>query len=184
MRGICILVFALVLAGSTPRSFAQDAAPPTVDLETRSDTEQPSASPSPTPLPTIPPDVPELSVLDEAFKKSSLGKTADEFRNRVEIRRLQNRVDHESNIVEAKEAAARARTDLEKRERLRDYYNIYYARVRALASSEDTRKAVDAVKADHLRQLEQPRVRPEPGGTVPPPPKKEKAKKKRSPFGG
>jgi len=167
----------------------QEAAPATMDLQSHSpapSTPPPvppleQGSPSPTPIP--PSDVPELSTLDQAFKKSSLGKTADEFHERVEIRRLQNQVNAEPRIVSAKKAADSAHTDLEKRERLRDYYTIYYGRLRALASTEETRKAIDDEKAEHLKLLDQPRVRPEPGGTIPPPPKKEKKAKKPNKYG-
>jgi hypothetical protein len=146
--------------------------PPTVDLHSRT-----SEQPSPTVAPVPPPDVPELSVLDEAFKKTSLGKAADEFHQRVEVRLLQNRVSNEAPIVNAKNVAAAAQTDLEKRDRLRDYYNIYYGRIRSLASSEETRKAIDDEKAEHLKLLDQPRVRPSADGMPPPVPKKEKKAK-------
>src|SRR6202171_2152195 len=136
----------------------QDAAPAIVDLPTEK-TQTPSPASSPSPIP----EVPELSQLDQAFKQTSLGKAADEYRLRVEWRRLQNRVADEPEIVNAKEAAHSARTDLEKRDRLRDYYNVYYGRMRALASSDEMRKTLDTFKAEHLKLLDQPRVRPVPG---------------------
>ena len=136
----------------------QDAAPAIVDLPTEK-TQTPSPAPSPSPIP----EVPELSQLDQAFKQTSLGKAADEYRLRVEWRRLQNRVADEPEIVNAKEAARSARTDLEKREKLRDYYNVYYGRMRMLASSDEMRKTLDTFKAEHLKLLDQPRVRPVPG---------------------
>ncbi len=177
MIKITALVTLSLILGATPFLCAQDAAPPTVDLRPR-----PGQEPSPAAVPPPPPDVPELSVLDEAFKKTSLGKAADEFRQRVEIRRLQNRVNTESAIVNAKSAAEAARTDLEKRNRLRDYYNIYYDRIRSLASSEETRKAIDNEKAQHLKLMDQPRVRPSADST-PPPVEKKKEKKKAGHFG-
>jgi hypothetical protein len=148
----------------------QDAAQPIVDL--RSKTNAPVASP------TISPALPELSQLDEAFKQTSLGKDADEFRLRIEWRKLQNRVVNNPEVVAAKVAAEDARTDLEKRQRLRDYYNIYYGQMRALASSEDVRKALDASKAEHLALINQPRVRHLTDGSLPTPTPGRKHKKK------
>jgi hypothetical protein len=177
MIKIIALVTFSIAVGAALTLRAQDAAPSTVDLLSR-----PGQEPSPATVPPPPPDVPELSVLDETFKKSSLGKAADELRQRVEIRRLQNRVNIESAIVNAKSAAEAARTDLEKRNLLRDYYNIYYGRIRSLASSEETRKAIDNERAQHLKLLDQPRVRPSADST-PPPVEKEKKKKKTRHFG-
>src|SRR5947209_14929298 len=98
----------LVLLASAFAFFAQDAAQPTVDLDT---TPSPAASPTP--------DVPELSTLDEVYKESSLGKAADEAKVRLEIRRLQNEYAHDSAVIDAKRAADAATTDFDKRERLR-----------------------------------------------------------------
>jgi len=61
-----------------------------------------------------------------------------------------------------KEASKTARTDLEKRERLRDYYEIYYGRMRALAGPTDLKNYIETMKAAHLKTLSQPRVRPTP----------------------
>ena len=106
--------------------------------------------------------VPALSQLDEMFKQTSMGKEAEEFRLHAGSRELQNRIENEPEIVEARAAIKTAATDLEKRKRLRRYYEIYYGRMHELASSADLKKYVDARKADHLKELEQPRVRPAP----------------------
>ena len=172
MRVTILIVCALLGATFTLRG--QDAAPAIVDLPTEK-TQTPSPAPSPSPIP----EVPELSQLDQAFKQTSLGKAADEYRLRVEWRRLQNLVTHEPDIVSAKEAAQSARTDLEKREKLRDYYNVYYGRMRVLASSDEMRKALDTFKAEHLKLLDQPRVRPVPGESATFDAKAEKEKHKK-----
>ena len=151
----------------------QDAAQPAVDLQSR---DQQATVPVPTPA--NPPDVPELSKLDEAFKQTSLGKAADEYRLRIELRRLQNLVVNDPAVVSAKDAAEAARTDLGKRQRLRDYYNVYYGRVRSLTSNPETQAAVDKSKAEHLALLNQPRVRHETDGALPTPPPGKKPKKK------
>jgi hypothetical protein len=179
---IALTVWTLALA-SAGRALTQDAAPPTVDLKVEPQSTPADALDS-APLSSPSPDVPELSRLDEAFKKSSIGKAADEFRQRVEIRKLQNRVAMEEPVMAARRAADQSTTDLQKRERLREYYDIYYGRMRRLASDDETRKALDDLKATHVKLLEQPRVRPIPGASLPPVPKKEKASKaKKSRFG-
>src|SRR3954451_12182406 len=162
---------------------AQDAAAPNVDLP--KEPELPAIdSTAPTPPLAPSPEVPELSQLDEAFKRTSIGKAADEFRQRVEIRKLQNRVSNDESINSAKTYAESAGTDLEKRERLRDYYELYYGTMRRLASSDETRKALDELKEAHVKLLAQPRVRPVPGAPLPPVPKKDKTQKaKKSRFG-
>jgi hypothetical protein len=138
---------------------AQEAARSTVDLTTN--TTGPTPTPIPAPAPALP-DLPELSQLDEIFKQTSLGKTADEFRMRVEWRRLRNRVANDPEVVAARKASDASRTDLEKRERLRDYYRISYARMRALADKPEIKAALDGMQDDHLKLTAQDRVRPSP----------------------
>jgi hypothetical protein len=171
------VVFLLIACASLSLR-AQDAAQPSIDLQPGSD-----QTTAPAAMPSIPPDVPELSKLDEAFKQSSLGKTADEFRLRVEVRKLQNQTVNDPVVVAAKVAAESARTDFQKRQRLRDYYNIYYGRMRSLTSDAQTQAALDKLKLEHLAILTQPRVRhdTDAGLPTPTPPPKDKNKKKASP---
>jgi hypothetical protein len=86
-------------------------------------------------IPALPKTAPALSELDAAFQKSPLAKEAEEYRLHVEWRQLQNRVAHDPEVVAAKAATTTARTDLEKRARLRAYYNVYYAHMQTLSSS-------------------------------------------------
>ena len=158
-----VAIFA-ILSGTASISRAQDAAPSTVDLQSPGDQ---SAVPAATP--SNPPDVPELSKLDEAFKQTSLGKAADEYRMRVELRRLQNEAGRDPAVIAAKSSPEAARTDLEKRQRLRDYYNLFYDRMRTRASGEEMRKALDFEKSEHLKLLNQPRVRHATDGALPTP---------------
>jgi hypothetical protein len=156
---------------STVTLRAQDAAQPSVDLGAKTEPVAPAKTPPPVS------EVPELSQLDQAFKQSSLGKEADESRVRLEIRKLQNQVVGEPAVVAAKTAAHSARTDLEKRDRLRDYYNIYYGKMRALTSSAEVRSVLDTARTEHLRLLDQPRVRPVSGEIPTPTPKQRKEHK-------
>ena len=137
----------------------QVAAPPSVDLY--SGQKQPEITATPSPEPNGP-DVPELSQLDEAFKQPSLGKEGDERRLHIEWRQLKNQVVNDPEVRAAKATAQAARTDLEKRNLLRDYYNIYYQRMSALASSAEIKLALNALKTAHQNQANQPRVRPTP----------------------
>jgi hypothetical protein len=102
-----------------------------------------------------------LSELDAAFQRSPLAQAAEEQRLHVEWRQLQNRVANDPDIVVAKEATTTARTDVEKRTRLRAYYDIYYARMQALASGPEIKKYLAGKKAAAVGSLAQPRVRPE-----------------------
>jgi hypothetical protein len=152
---------------------AQDAAPPNVDLKVP---EVPAATPLPSP------DVPDISQIDEIFKRTSLGKQADERRLHVAWRQLANEVANDPEVIAAKAATQGLRTDFEKRQRLRVYYTIYYERMKAKATSDDIRSAIERLKASHLGMTAQPRVRPETDGsaaTPPPAPAKQKRHQKR-----
>jgi hypothetical protein len=157
MKLVSLVMLAMVAAGITPVR-GQDTAQPAVDLHAK------GRSPEilPTPIPEKSPELPELSQLDEIFKQTSLGTTADGYRMHVEWRKLQNQVANDPAVVVAKKAAESARTDLEKRKRLGDYYNIYYERMQALAGTPEMKAALDGFKAGHLAWLVQPRVRPTP----------------------
>ena len=163
-----LLIIALMLHG-------QEAAPPSVDLFP----EQEEASPTP---PPNGPELPELKQLDDRFKPKSLGKDADELRVHVLWRELKNRTVNDPEVQAAKKYAQAARTDLEKRNRLRNYYDIYYQRMSALATTPELKLALQALKTDHQNILEQPRVRPSPtpeiSGTPSPTPTSTPVKKK------
>jgi len=107
-----------------------------------------------------PENVPELSQLDEMFKQTSMGKAADAQRLRVEWRQLQNKVVNDADLIATKRAAQNARTDLQKREKLRAYYKSYYARLRRFAMSPEMKQYIDAMETAHLGLTAQSRVRP------------------------
>src|SRR5712691_3398775 len=157
MTGVSF-VLVVMIGALALNVYAQEAARPTVDLTTKA-TEPNSAQTTPVPAP---PELPELSQLDEIFKQTSLGKTADEFRLHLEWRRLRNQVANNADVMAAKKAAESAHTDLEKRERLRQYYGIYYAHMQALAKDPQVKSGLDAMQAAHLASLAQSRVRPSP----------------------
>jgi hypothetical protein len=106
------------------------------------------------------PELPDLSQLDQIIQQSKLGKEVEDYRAHVEWRQLKTRAIYDPAVVAAKKAAEASSTDLEKRNRLRAYYEIYYARMRALASSPEMIAYLETMKNAHLRMLAQPRVRP------------------------
>src|SRR5204863_624235 len=126
-------IWLIVSPGLVLTSYAQVATDPELQ----------SSAPRPAPISsaTAVAAVPERAQIDEIFKQTSLGKEADERRLHIEWRSLQNRVVNDPDIVAAKRAAETARTDLEKRQRLRDYYDLYYGRLRALARSAEMKTA-------------------------------------------
>jgi hypothetical protein len=139
-----------------------------------------SASPQPTPIPraTSEPTIPERAQIDQIFKETSLGQAADERRLHLEWRQLANRVVNEADIVAAKNAVQTAHTDLEKRQRLRDYYNLYYGRMREWAPSSEMKTALDKLRLAHLSLTAQPRVRAAEDSELPTPSPTPKKKKK------
>jgi hypothetical protein len=144
----------------------QDAAPPSVDLYEQQD----QLEPTPSPVPPNGPELPEISQLDQTFSKPrSLGTEADAARVHVEWRQLKNRTVNDPQVQAAKAYAQAARTDLERRNRLRNYYNIYYERMSALATTPEIKLALQALKTSHQAMLAQPNVRPTPDTSTPTP---------------
>jgi hypothetical protein len=165
-----LLILALIMNG-------QEAAPPSVDLFP----EQQEVESSPTPPPNGP-ELPELKQLDDSFKPKSLGKDADALQVHALWRQLRNRTVNDPDVIAARKYAQAARTDLEKRNRLRNYYEIYYKRMSVLANTPELKVALQALKDTHQSMLAQPRVRPsstpKPLGTPSPTPSTTPVKKK------
>src|SRR6266576_5449509 len=126
---------------------------------------QANATPQISPAPSIEgpaPRIPAIDELDQTFKQTSLGKAADEARLHAQWRELSNRFINNPDLVEARAHAGRAKTDLEKRHRLRAYYTMFYDRMRAQAGSPELKNYIDTHKAQYLALLAQNRVRPSP----------------------
>jgi hypothetical protein len=160
------LIFSALLASMTLTLRGQDAAPPAVDLYATEKKPEVTATPFPE---ANGPDLPELSQLDEAFKKRSVSKEVDGRRLHLEWRQLKNQLVNDPEVRAAKATAQAARTDLEKRNRLRDYYSVYYERMSALTASAEMKLALQGFKTSHLARLSQPRVRPSTDGDLPTP---------------
>jgi hypothetical protein len=174
---VLILFSALLIAALMMHG--QEAAPPSVDLFPEQEEEE---EPSPTPPPNGP-ELPELKQLDDSFKKpKSLGTAADALQVHALWRQLKNRTVNDPDVQAAKKYAQAAPTDLEKRKRLSDYYEVYYRRMSALATTPELKVALQALKDTHQGMLAQPRVRPSPtpefSGTPSPTPTSTPFKKK------
>ena len=160
------LIISITLVGIVLTLRGQEAAPPTVDLYE----EQNQLEPTPSPEPPNGPELPEISQLDQTFTKPrSLGPQADELRVHREWRQLKNRTVNDPEVQAAKSYAQAARTDLEKRNRLRNYYDVYYQRMSALATTPELKLALQTLKASHQSLLAQPHVRPTPDTSTPSP---------------
>src|SRR5205807_4634128 len=118
----------------------------------------PQISPAPQQNEGPAPRIPSLDELDQAFKQSSLGKAADEARLHAQWRELSNRIINNRDLVEARANAGRAKTDVEKRQRLRAYYTLFYDRMRAQAGSQELKSYYDTHKTQHFALLAQYRV--------------------------
>jgi hypothetical protein len=166
--GFALLATSLVLVAGRMNLRAQDAAQPEVSVSPAAVEQTPPPLPSPTPT------LPELSALDQAFDQTGLGKDADDMKMRIELRNLQNQVALDPEVLAAKAAAEAAPTDLEKREKLREYYDLNYGLMSKKASSSAARAAIEQSRKDHVSLLAQPRVRPGIGESPAPTPKKKK----------
>ncbi|MEO8440474.1 MAG: hypothetical protein ABI540_09665 [Spartobacteria bacterium] len=120
----------------------------------------PNILPAPNSLPNIP-AAPELEMLNSFFKSTSLGKAADEHRLHVQMVALETRIRNDADLHALRASAMRAPTDLERRHGLRDYYHLYYTKLRTLADTPDLKAYLDARGAAQQLALLQPRVRHE-----------------------
>src|SRR5947199_4279137 len=153
----------LLVAASMPMMAASVFAQAAVSSSTNpQESATPQISPAPPQTEAPAPRIPALDELDQAFKQSSLGKAADEARLHAQWRELSNRFINDHDLVEARANAGRAKTDLEKRHRLRAYYTMFYDRMRAQAGSPELKNYIDTHKTRYLALLAQNRVRPSP----------------------
>ncbi|MBA3831183.1 MAG: hypothetical protein H0X34_04690 [Chthoniobacterales bacterium] len=105
------------------------------------------------------PAAPELQQLLDLFKKSSLGKTADEHRLHIQMAELETHIRNDEDLHQLKRSAQGGGTDLERRHWLRAYYELYYRKLRARAETPELRDYLAAQAASHELTLLQPRVR-------------------------
>jgi len=163
-----------LIAASMPMIAASVFAQAAVSSSTNTQgSSAPQISPTPPQNEGPAPRIPAIEELDQAFKQTSLGKAADEARLHAQWRELSNRIINDRDLVEARARAGKAKTDLEKRQRLRAYYTTFYDRMRSEAGSQELKSYIDTHKTQHLALLAQNRVRPSPApaATASPKPK-------------
>jgi len=149
------------LPATTETPAASPVTRPQLDIPEIPMTVEPSPLvPNTTPAPKK--SVPPISELDAAFKHSSLGQAAEEYQRHVEWRQLRNRATQDPDVVAAKAAAGRARTDLEKRNLLQAYYKLYYERMQTLAATPEMKAYLEEKKKAIVSSYNQPHVRPQP----------------------
>jgi hypothetical protein len=166
--GLTVSLLAVIAQGQEPPLPAATATPgpsvrpelniPDIPMPVEPAPLVPNASTSATPKKNLP----SLTELDSAFQHSSLGQAVEEQRLHLEWRKLKNRTAQDPEILAAKKAAASARTEVEKRELMRAYYKIFYARMQALAEAPDVKAYLAQKKTEAINGLAQPHVRPEP----------------------
>ncbi len=144
----------------SPSEQATPAAPQLIPPISSSPSTMPGAPPIPNP-PTIP-------QLDEAFKTTPLSVAAENARHQVEWRDLRNRLVSNPQIKTALATAETARTDLEKRQLLKKYYELYFGKMIELAGTPELKAYLNDRKNEQLAQLPQPRTRPTPTPTPTP----------------
>jgi hypothetical protein len=121
----------------------------------------PNILPAPNALPKVP-TMPELEMLNSFFKNTSLGKAADEHRLHLQMVGLETRIRNDDDLHALQAAALRAPTDLERRHRLKAYYELWFKKLRALAATPELKAYLDSEEAGHELHLLQPRVRHDP----------------------
>jgi hypothetical protein len=82
----------------------------------------------------------------------------DEIGARIRLRQLTTRVRNEPKVQAELERANSARTDLEKREALKAYYQLLYSRIGAIDPS--LAKRVQVLRARSIHRLAQTRIDP------------------------
>ncbi|MFN2475850.1 MAG: hypothetical protein ABR526_05850 [Chthoniobacterales bacterium] len=119
---------------------------------------------------TTPAGIPTIQQLDEELKPKQLSPAAEDYRRRIEFRKLRNQVQNNPAVKAALAASDRARTDLEKRALLGRYINVFFDRMIAVGPP-DLKGYLNDRRREQLGALPQPRVRP---GSVPAPSPKPK----------
>ena len=115
--------------------------------------------PDASPLPGAATQLPSIEQLNEELKPKPLSKAAENFRMKIEWRKLRNQAQNDPAVKAAHAAADRAHTDLERRKLLAKYFNAFFDKMIALGPPE-MRQYLNARRLDQLRSLPQARVRP------------------------
>ncbi|MBA3960629.1 MAG: hypothetical protein H0X40_01845 [Chthoniobacterales bacterium] len=179
---LCLCALSLVAASTWAQAPASPDDTAAQAARTREATgEAPPSAPTPTIVPVEPPSLippndlpgpgasslpqppvsPEIQLLNALFKQSSLGHAADDNRLHEQTAELETHIRNDEDLHRLKDAALRAPTDLERRHRLKTYYQSYYAKLRARATTPELIAYIKFQATAHESILLQPRVRHE-----------------------
>jgi hypothetical protein len=182
VKRIFLSLCVLLAVAATIRIGAQSSPSPANSSVPAAETQANAPAPTPSPSPTAPieppslipenilpapnslpkiPSTPDLEALNAFFKQSSLGKQADEQRLHLETAKLEVQIRNDSELHQLRAEALRQRTDLDRRHRLRTYYQVYYKKLRDLAATPELKAHISAEEAARELSLLQPRVRHE-----------------------
>jgi len=173
---VAVIVAGLSAAAQSPTSdSAQTSAPAARDVTSLEATPSPSATVSVEPPSLIPPNIlpaggalpqipagPDLKMLNDVFKQTTLGKIADEYRLHLQMAALETQIRNDTDLHESRAFADKAHTDLERRHRLKAYYQLYFKKLIALASTPELQTYLRGKQASQEISLLQPRVRHNP----------------------
>lgn len=112
-------------------------------------------------LPRTTPAIPTIQQLDEELKPKVISQAAEDYRKKIETRKLRNRVQNDPAVKAALAASEKARTDVERRALLARYFNLLFDKMVAIAPA-DLKTYLDERRREQLAPLPQPRVRPTP----------------------
>ncbi len=105
-----------------------------------------------------PPVLPTLEQLDEQLKPKPLSPAAEDYRLRIEWRKIRNRIENDASVRAALAATERAGSDVERRKLLAAYFNLFTDK--AIAFAPGMKNYLNDRRRDYLGSLAQPRVRP------------------------
>jgi hypothetical protein len=126
----------------------------------------PAPSALPAEVPLIPEEVPQnakprgsaITPADRGVKTSKTDVSAAELRERIRFREAKTKALRDAQVQAQWERSVQARTDYERREALKSYYKLLYARIGKLDSS--IKKLIEERQQYSLRRLEQDRIDP------------------------
>jgi hypothetical protein len=127
----------------------------------------PAAAPAAAPAPAAEPEVTlipeqvvpkEKPVAPKPDTKSKTEQSAEDAAERIHFREARIKAERDPKVQAEWDRANKAKTDLEKREALKSYYTLLYARILKIDSS--VKKTADLRSAASLHRLEQTRIDP------------------------
>lgn len=94
----------------------------------------------------------------EAVPKSKTEASNEDLQERIRLREARVKAERDPQVRAEWDRSVKAKTDLEKRDALKSYYKLLYARILKIDSS--VKKIADLRAQSSLRRLEQTRIDP------------------------